>query len=104
VTIPELIQQIEETERLIAEYRNANEVIVGTLAAQEHDGRQLSAHWRRCLVGTTTDFRGFGLRLQPALPTRASSFREAPCGCFSRRLCWLTTPMRQASKVERPRW
>ena len=30
----DLIQQIEETERLIAVYRNANEVIVGT----EEDG------------------------------------------------------------------
>jgi hypothetical protein len=30
MTIDELIQQIEETERLIAVYRNANEVIVGT--------------------------------------------------------------------------
>ena len=30
MTIPELIQQIEETERLIAVYRNADEVIVGT--------------------------------------------------------------------------
>ena len=30
MTIEELIQEIEETERLIAVYRNANEVIVGT--------------------------------------------------------------------------
>ena len=30
MTIDELIQQIEETERLIDVYRNANEVIVGT--------------------------------------------------------------------------
>ena len=30
MTIGDLIQQIEETERLIAVYRNANEVIVGT--------------------------------------------------------------------------
>ena len=30
MTIPDLMQQIEETERLIAVYRNANEVIVGT--------------------------------------------------------------------------
>ena len=30
MTIDELIQQIEQTERLIAVYRNANEVIVGT--------------------------------------------------------------------------
>ena len=30
MTIDDLIQQIEETERLIAVYRNANEVIVGT--------------------------------------------------------------------------
>jgi len=30
MTINELMQQIEETERLIAVYRNANEVIVGT--------------------------------------------------------------------------
>jgi hypothetical protein len=29
MTIGDLIQQIEETERLIAVYRNANEVIVG---------------------------------------------------------------------------
>ena len=30
MTINDLMQQIEETERLIAVYRNANEVIVGT--------------------------------------------------------------------------
>jgi uncharacterized protein with PIN domain len=30
VTIDDLMQQIQETERLIAVYRNANEVIVGT--------------------------------------------------------------------------
>ena len=30
MTIGDLIQQIEETERLIGVYRNANEVIVGT--------------------------------------------------------------------------
>jgi|HubBroStandDraft_4_1064222.scaffolds.fasta_scaffold1130571_1 hypothetical protein len=30
MTTADLIQQIEETERLIAVYRNANEVIVGT--------------------------------------------------------------------------
>jgi hypothetical protein len=30
MTIHDLTQQIEETERLVAVYRNANEVIVGT--------------------------------------------------------------------------
>jgi len=30
MTIDDLTQQIEETERLVAVYRNANEVIVGT--------------------------------------------------------------------------
>jgi hypothetical protein len=30
MTIDDLMQQIEETERLVAVYRNANEVIVGT--------------------------------------------------------------------------
>ena len=30
MTIADLMQQIEETERLIAVYRTANEVIVGT--------------------------------------------------------------------------
>ena len=30
MTIDDLIQQIDQTERLIAVYRNANEVIVGT--------------------------------------------------------------------------
>jgi hypothetical protein len=30
MTITDLVQQIEETERLIAVYRNAEEVIVGT--------------------------------------------------------------------------
>ena len=30
MTIPDLVQQIEETERLIGVYRNAKEVIVGT--------------------------------------------------------------------------
>ena len=30
MTIDDLVQQIEETERLIAVYRNADEVVVGT--------------------------------------------------------------------------
>jgi hypothetical protein len=30
MTIDDLMRQIEETERLVAVYRNANEVIVGT--------------------------------------------------------------------------
>jgi hypothetical protein len=30
VTIDDLMEQIQQTERLIAVYRNANEVIVGT--------------------------------------------------------------------------
>jgi hypothetical protein len=30
VTIDDLMQQIKETERLIAVYRNADEIIVGT--------------------------------------------------------------------------
>jgi hypothetical protein len=30
MTVPVLMQQIEETERLIAVYRDANEVIIGT--------------------------------------------------------------------------
>ena len=38
MTIADLMQQIEETERLIAVYRNANEVIVGT---QDYSSRGL---------------------------------------------------------------
>lgn len=30
MTIDDLVQQIEETERLIVVYRNANEVVIGT--------------------------------------------------------------------------
>ena len=30
MTVDDLMQQIKETERLIAVYRNANEVVVGT--------------------------------------------------------------------------
>jgi len=45
MTIPDLMQQIEETERLIAVYRNANEVIVGT-----QDG----VYSRRGLINRTT--------------------------------------------------
>jgi hypothetical protein len=45
MTINELMQQIEETERLIAVYRNANEVIVGT---------QDEVYSRRGLINRTT--------------------------------------------------
>ena len=45
MTINELMQQIEETERLIAVYRNANEVIVGT---------QDEIYARRGLINRTT--------------------------------------------------
>ena len=45
MTINELMQQIEETERLIAVYRNANEVIVGT---------QDLVYSRRGLINRTT--------------------------------------------------
>jgi hypothetical protein len=45
MTINELMQQIEETERLIAVYRNANEVIVGT---------QDEVYTRRGLMNRTT--------------------------------------------------
>jgi hypothetical protein len=45
MTIPDLMQQIEETERLIAVYRNANEVIVGT---------QDEVYSRRGLINRTT--------------------------------------------------
>ena len=45
MTIPDLMQQIEETERLIAVYRNAKEVIVGT---------QDEVYSRRGLINRTT--------------------------------------------------
>ena len=45
MTTADLIQQIEETERLIAVYRNANEVIVGT---------QDEVYSRRGLINRTT--------------------------------------------------
>ena len=45
MTINELLQQIEETECLIAVYRNANEVIVGT---------QDEIYSRRGLINRTT--------------------------------------------------
>jgi hypothetical protein len=45
MTIDELRKQIEETERLIAVYRNANEVIVGT---------QDEIYSRRGLINRTT--------------------------------------------------
>ena len=66
MTVPVLMQQIEETERLIAVYRDANEVIIGTqdevysrrglinrttLSAAEIGDqivRSWSAGWRRC--------------------------------------------------------
>ena len=45
MTIDELTQQIEETERLVAVYRNADEVIVGT---------QDPIYSRRGLINRTT--------------------------------------------------
>ena len=45
MTVDELMQQIEETERLIAVYRNAEEVIVGT---------QDQIYSRRGLINRTT--------------------------------------------------
>jgi hypothetical protein len=45
MTVDELRKQIEETERLIAVYRNANEVIVGT---------QDEIYSRRGLINRTT--------------------------------------------------
>jgi hypothetical protein len=45
VTIDDLMQRIQETERLIAVYRNANEVIVGT---------QDEIYSRRGLINRTT--------------------------------------------------
>ena len=45
MTVDELMQQIEETERLIAVYRNADEVIVGT---------QDQIYSRRRLINRTT--------------------------------------------------
>jgi hypothetical protein len=45
MTIDDLMQQIEETERLVAVYRNANEVIVGT---------QDEIYSRRGLINRTT--------------------------------------------------
>ena len=45
MTIPDLMQQIEETERLIAVYRDANEVIIGT---------QDEVYSRRGLINRTT--------------------------------------------------
>jgi len=45
MTVDELMQQFEETERLIAVYRNADEVIVGT---------QDQIYSRRGLINRTT--------------------------------------------------
>ncbi|HJY48831.1 MAG TPA: hypothetical protein VJ349_09395 [Stellaceae bacterium] len=45
MTIDDLMQQIEETERLVAVYRNGNEVIVGT---------QDEIYSRRGLINRTT--------------------------------------------------
>ena len=45
MTVDDLIQQIKETERLIAVYRNANEVVVGT---------QDEIYSRRGLINRTT--------------------------------------------------
>jgi len=45
MTTDDLMQQIQETERLIAVYRNANEVIVGT---------QDEVYSRRGLINRTT--------------------------------------------------
>src|SRR5437588_10332886 len=45
MTIADLMQQIDETDRLIAVYRNANEVIVGT---------QDEVYSRRGLINRTT--------------------------------------------------
>ena len=45
MTRDDLMQQIEETERLISVYRNANEVIVGT---------QYEVYSRRGLINRTT--------------------------------------------------
>jgi hypothetical protein len=45
MTIDELMRQIKETQRLIAVYRNANEVIVGT---------QDEVYSRRGLINRTT--------------------------------------------------
>jgi hypothetical protein len=45
MTIDDLMQQIEETERPVAVYRNANEVIVGT---------QDEVYSRRGLINRTT--------------------------------------------------
>ena len=45
MTIPDLMQQIEETERLIAVYRDANEVIIGT---------EDEVYSRRGLINRTT--------------------------------------------------
>ncbi len=45
MTIPDLVQQIAETERLIGVYRNAKEVIVGT---------QDEVYSRRGLINRTT--------------------------------------------------
>jgi hypothetical protein len=45
MTVDELMQEIEETERLIAVYRNADEVVVGT---------QDQIYSRRGLINRTT--------------------------------------------------
>jgi hypothetical protein len=62
MTIDELIQQIDETERLIAVYRNANEVIVGT---------EDQIYSRRGLINRTVLTRHVG-----ALPARISGARN----------------------------
>ena len=69
MTIDDLMQQIEETERLIAVYRNANEVIVGT---------QDEIYSRRGLINRTTLTAGGDWRPDRPHP------RAATCGYADR--------------------
>ena len=71
MTVDELMQQIEETERLIAAYRNAEEVIVGT---------QDQIYSRRGLINRTTFTaaitglaRGIRRRVFRALPASSQA-------------------------------
>ena len=96
MTIDDLMQQIEETERLIAVYRNANEVIVGTqdeiysrrglinrttLTAAEI-GDQIVSILELRLAAMRAELQKLGLEGTPRL--RATGFFAATVGCALR--------------------
>ena len=66
MTTDDLMQQIAETERLIAVYRNANEVIVGT---------QDEIYSRRGLINRTTSAAEIGDQIVRILQRRVEAMR-----------------------------